>query len=636
MMIPYKHNLAAETASWDQVADAAQSERLLNAYLRETAVSNPAAVPGDGLLSELPSALKDALKEGGRPLLLRLPATGVVIAGTLAYISSIGHHKYGTGLWIRRGSDAREEQRGFREMSGSLDLAQVLLGEIAASEARPERAEEAALMGAKMLEQIRGSLARTECYLRCNGAKHHATLEQQRGVGLVRAAEQALLLGHPFHPSPKSSQGFTHRDSELYSPELGAEFQLHYFSADPSIVEERTVGFVEESGLFSSTVIEEASRRLGEEYHHYILLPCHPWQAEYVKRLGEVSSLLASRRLIELGPLGEKLFPTSSVRTVWGEDAPAIYKLPLNVRITNFVRVNPTIQLRRALDASRIVTRALAAGMPYPDLVVIPERSYRTLATGDEGLASSFGVLFRHNPLCEQQGGRYDEAAAPLVVAALLEKRSDAVDAPLWGMIKLAATARSMPLNEAFITSWLERYVGISLIPLLWLFLEHGISLEAHVQNSLLALEQGWPRTLAVRDLEGASISRSRAHLYLSEQLVEDDSPALYADEEAWMRFKYYIIVNHFGHVIHTVGYHSRRSEKELWHVVRECIASSQLFLNPAYRPWLLDLLTGETLPVKANFISCYRQRGENPLYIDLPNPLNMASYEDRLVDWRR
>ncbi|MNR35630.1 Ferric iron reductase FhuF-like transporter [compost metagenome] len=121
----------------------------------------------------------------------------------------------------------------------------------------------------------------------------------------------------------------------------------------------------------------------------------------------------------------------------------------------------------------------------------------------------------------------------------------------------------------------------------------------------------------------------------MSEEIVAADSPALYSDEEAWMRFKYYIIVNHFGHVIHTIAYHSKRSEKELWHVMRECIATSELFLNSAYRPWLLDLLTGEALPVKANFISCYRQRGENPLYIDLPNPMNMASYEDRLVDWR-
>ncbi len=36
----------------------------------------------------------------------------------------------------------------------------------------------------------------------------------------------------------------------------------------------------------------------------------------------------------------------------------------------------------------------------------------------------------------------------------------------------------------------------------------HGIGLEAHTQNSLVALDDGWPARFVVRDLEGVSLNR--------------------------------------------------------------------------------------------------------------------------------
>ena len=56
--------------------------------------------------------------------------------------------------------------------------------------------------------------------------------------------------------------------------------------------------------------------------------------------------------------------------------------------------------------------------------------------------------------------------------------------------------------------AWLERYLEVSLRPLTRLLVRHGIGLEAHTQNSLVALDDGWPARFVVRDLEGVSLNR--------------------------------------------------------------------------------------------------------------------------------
>src|SRR5207253_1436612 len=42
------------------------------------------------------------------------------------------------------------------------------------------------------------------------------------------AAEQSIRFGHPFHPAPKASPGFTAADLDRYAPEVGASFPLHW------------------------------------------------------------------------------------------------------------------------------------------------------------------------------------------------------------------------------------------------------------------------------------------------------------------------------------------------------------------------------------------------------------------------
>ncbi len=53
---------------------------------------------------------------------------------------------------------------------------------------------------------------------------------------LFLAAEQALLLGHPLHPTPKSREGLSEAEARRYSPELRGSFPLHWMAVAPSLL----------------------------------------------------------------------------------------------------------------------------------------------------------------------------------------------------------------------------------------------------------------------------------------------------------------------------------------------------------------------------------------------------------------
>lgn len=604
-------------ASGRDRAEAAAVERLLNAYLRELGIPDPRLIPTNPALTALPRDLSSLLRAQGTPMRLTLLTTRRVLLGIITYHSPSGHHQYGSHFWV--GSITGSP---YRPISNTLELARLLLAEVAAKEPDVSRRETRQHI---LLQGIKNSIEKTTLYVERALQNQRPRLDPNAEDGFL-AAEQALVFGHPFHPTPKSSAGFSHAHLEHYAPEFGASFPLHYFAASPDLVMEDFLPGMRE-GVVPAAIQARAFDFLGSARRNWVLLPCHPWQAHYLHRLPEATALLQEGRLCHLGSLGGPVYPTSSVRTIWDPGHSYYFKLPLNVRITNFVRTNPLDHLRRSMDASRLV-HTLRRELPLANFTVLLEVGYRTvlpLAWASEGrheLSARFGVLFRETPLFTTS------VASPMVLAALLETSPHDNEPVLIQVVRRAAGTRSFPLPPVLVAEWLRRYLDISLLPLLWLFVHHGISLEAHVQNTLIAFQDGWPARLYLRDLEGASISRdrARAHAFYQGQLPED-SPALYADEEAWKRLQYYFFVNHLGHLLFTLARYTGGDEGQLWQVVRTLLQQkAALFQTQAGDRYLEELLSGSTLPAKANLLSCFQERGETPLYVQIPNPINKVN----------
>lgn len=552
------------------LAERAAQQRLLNAFLRET---GHAAAPCG-------------------PLRVPLPAAAAVLLGTLAHRSVFGHHIYGPEFRVQH------ERPGSPPVPLDHDgLVRLLLAELDARAGSGSGNDRCAQLSA----QIENSVARTSRYLARGRPPAPPPTDP---AALTRHAEQTLLFGHPFHPTPKSAEGFDEDDLARYAPELGASFPLCFLAVAPELLVERRVG----PGPWVPPEVAAAARRaLGPDRRDRALLPVHPWQARYLLRQQPVEDLVAQGLLVPLGALGAEVYPTSSVRTVCDPDFPTAWKLPLHVRITNFVRTNPMDHVRRAADAS-LLLGALRRGWVQHGFDVLLETGYRTVNHPE--LADDLAVLYREH-LFARRG------EAPRVVAGLLEEYPDA-EPDLVREVRRAGRCPSGPVPAEHVAEWLRRYLRISLLPLLALFRADGVSLEAHVQNSLVHLDDGWPVRFFVRDMEGISVSRQR--LAGRAELLAADSPVLYPESEAWMRLKYYVLTNHIGHLVNVLARGCGADEQRLWRVLREVLRSDVADCCTE------DLLQSPTLPAKANLTSRFTGRGERPLYVQVPNPIREVS----------
>ncbi|WP_432262738.1 IucA/IucC family protein [Cupriavidus sp. TMH.W2] len=563
-------------------------EQFFNTYCRETGIVDPRLATH--LPAPVPAALQSTLgrwrAEGLEPAVLTLADRNGGhrwLAAALAYVSPIGYHRLADAV-LSEGS-AFAPLRRTEKLADAITEALAHAYPQSAATNWPERF--AALM--------KNGVQKVRLY-------HREAPEPQAPSRFI-AAEQGLRFGHIFHATSKASEGFCDDELKRYAPELGAAFQLHYFAVASEMLES---GAIDGQPLPIDPAVMEAAADLLRE-GDYRLLPCHPWQAAQLLAHREILPLLASRAMISLGPLGELAWATSSVRTVWLPQQQRFLKLALDIRITNFVRNNPPEHVRRALDASRAIAMLPEAARSSRHFTVLAETGYAVLAMPDSALRASTAVIFR-------QGMTGPHADAAQVLATVLEEPAHGAGI-LDGLLREALGHNP---REPDIRHWWSRYLGVTLLPLARLFADHGVSLEAHLQNSMVAFEGGWPVHGYVRDMEGASISRAR---FARAAEFDADSPAMYTEEAALHRFAYYVLVNHVGHFIACLARTGRCDEATLWQDTAAALDAG----GPLLRQLLASLQGLPTLPAKANMLSCFGRHGETPAWAGVPNFLASA-----------
>lgn len=560
-------------------------EQYLNTYCRETGYFDPRLPAGSEVPIELYPYVNAWRAAGWMPYLITFPQTGHQLAGALTYFSPIGYHRLAPYAWVYRHGGW---QALTTDATPLIDLiADALAGSHRAGRDQPGKLAECS--GSRLKASMRNSIERVRRF-----HLHRPPAGRSHFI----AAEQALRFGHVFHVTSKAAEGFSEEDMERYAPELGASFRLHYFAVTADMLETRTINGVApaidpEVALFTKDLLGGGN---------YGIIPCHPWQANYLLGVPEIRALMESGKLISLGPLGEVAWPTSSVRTVWLPRQNLFLKLSLNIRITNFIRNNPSDQVRRALDASSALSLLPGGVAEQPGFRVLRDTASQTLRLPSETLRAACAVVHREAMTpCEA------EHVQPIV--AVLEEPANG-EIPLLALLR--GSAGGKPLSERLIRLWWKRYLDTTLLPLLHLFLEYGISLEAHLQNTLIAFRDGWPVRGYVRDMEGASISRSR---FPFPDCLPGDSPALYPEEQAWHRFQYYVLVNHIGHIIACLAREGLTAEATLWRDTADALSE----MND---PLVRQLLLQPALPAKANMLSSFYEHGETPSWVEIPNPL--------------
>ncbi|ELY84580.1 IucA/IucC family protein [Natrinema altunense] len=589
-----------------RIARDATMHSFLNCYCHET---------GTGEFVPAADTPIDRAPASGLVLRLPLATQGIECFAPVAYRSPTGRHLFELPASYRAGSDGEPVELDYAT------LATLVTKELELTRgADPNRDD--------LLERVVRSCRNVERYVDAR-ADDGETLYGPDFT--FREAEQSLVFGHLRHPTPKSRRGME-RDAERYAPELEGSFRLHYVRADPDIVEsdsardDSAAAWVREA-LRDDPAVDESVLEDSLAADD-VLLPVHPWQADRLFERPDVQGLVSAGKLESIGPLGREFYPTTSVRTLYAPASPFMVKGSLAVEITNSVRTNERPELERGVAISDLLATELGDDLRnrYPDFDVVRDPAYLTIdpdAVDADG-ESGFEVVLRENPF------RGEDARRATPVVALCQ------DAIGDGRSRLGRIVASIADREgrdpaAVSEEWFRRYLAISIRPLLWLYLERGIGLEAHQQNSVLTLDEaGYPDEFRYRDNQGYYFPESAA------ERLEDICPGVgeragtvCPDAVADERIRYYVVLNNALGVINAFGTAGLVDEGRLLDVLRAELESLREFDRPGTA--ILDpLLESETVPCKANLLTRFRgldeldapSLDEQSVYADVRNPL--------------
>lgn len=570
------------------VAEHAHLEALLRCWLRETGTAVSAG-----------------------PLTVPLPSTGLALTTTVRHRSPTDWHRFGPVRLVRAdGSPAGPDAAADPVLTVAL-----VATEVAA------RSGSAGAHTADLVERTAESVRRVAAFV----ASARSRPEPPDGVDGFLDAEQALLLGHLHHPAPKSRDGISDAEAAVYSPELRGRFPLFWFAADPSVVSHDAEPTDELGGGLGGRDAVALMRDLaGVSIGDAIPVPAHPWQAAALLLSDRISALVDAGLLRPLGPSGEPWWPTSSLRTVYRPDTGVMLKLSLGLRITNSRRESTDTELRRGVEVHRLIEAGYgsATAAAHPSFGITRDPAWLAVDEPDRpggGTVTGLDVAVREVP---------SGIADLRCLAGLVAPRPGRLS-------RLGELVAGQGAGAA--RRWVADYTDLVLVPMLRLYAETGIGLEAHQQNTLVRLDSAGRVTGgAYRDNQGYYLASSRLPAVLA--VTGDPSSTLAVVDDAVVddRLTYYLLRNQALAVIGCLGVDGCSDERALLSVMVDRLTAAAPELaaaGPDGDRLVHRWLGADTLPCKANLLTRLHGIDEvlapldaQSVYLDTPNPLREAA----------
>ncbi|THK36172.1 IucA/IucC family siderophore biosynthesis protein [Ensifer sp. MPMI2T] len=555
---------------------------------------------------EYPDRVRWSDESGRSRFSLTFPEDGGTLDLPVLYRSPTGHHLFGEPVTITG-------KKGPQAIS--------IVEAITAVIARLEPSAAAKEGRADLLKRAHSSRLLIEAALEARAADLAGLVGDE--LSFI-AAEQGLIAGHGIHPCPKCREGMTEAEEHRYSPEFAAGFPMRWFAVERSLFH---TGHSEGSPSAEDWLkramgndLDALSARLPEG--DFALLPVHPWQAEHMLKDPAVAVLVADGRLIDCGEAGKPWFPTSSVRTLYRPDAPFMLKVSLGVGITNSVRVNLARELLRGDDMYRFRHHRLWQDLSraYPGLTLVPDPAYMGVKI-DGVVVDGLSVSMRENPFTGADAGRNVS-----LLAALCEHLPGR-GSRLGPLIRKRARLEGRPL-DAVARDWFERFLTVFVRPVVGLYLRHGIAMEAHQQNILIEIGDGYPIGVFYRDNQGF-FHHERAHKALVEALpgLGEPSESVFGEEAVDERLLYYAFINSVLGMVGALGREGLVDETVLLSMLRSELLRLEALEGANSR--LVRKMLAPTLQCKANLRTRLARMDElvGPLetqsvYLELKNPL--------------
>jgi len=322
-------------------------------------------------------------------------------------------------------------------------------------------------------------------------------------------SEQAGLLGNMAHPSAKSRWELDPAQTNAYAPEAQAHFALRWLAVDPALVRSDHAGeasaaelverLLREDPAVDAAALDAALADLGDR----VLLPVHPWELEHLRGQKLVATLLEDGRIADLGALGSQVSPTASLATVYNADWSWQLTFPLHVRLTDDAHIAGPQELQRAVDLARELDgeAGAQAGAVAPQLTMLQDPAY--LAVQIDGVpVEGLSAQLREN----RWRGDCDADVSALEV--LVQDHPFGGTSRLGQIVARIAQESDRPVAEVA-REWFARYTEVTIVPLLRLYAELGLSVQTDRQNTLLELDGGWPAHAVLRDTRGSIVGQA-------------------------------------------------------------------------------------------------------------------------------
>lgn len=438
-------------------------------------------------------------------------------------------------------------------------------------------------------------------------------------------SEQALIIGHNFHPTPKSRDEFNDQDMLHYSPEFSGIFCLDWFVAVPSIVSQKCAASFAEQKWTEELFLQDFAQTQSVQdllAKSMIPIPMHPWQLKNLTQIPLIQQYIEKGSLIYVGKSKLNWNPTSSLRTVYRDESPYMLKFSMSLKMTNSIRILLDHEIARGLLLHDVLSTENGQRFldEHPNFKIITEPASICLKDTDGNPINESIVVCRENPFCGQA------ALGKVMLATLIQ------DDPLGGknlLQKLISKMVSQDSIHVRLKNWFSAYLNIAMKPLFIAYANYGVVMEAHQQNLILDIKDGFPVAAYFRDCQDHAYSEL-GHLLFATEVpgISKDAGSVVHEQVASRFFAYQVILNSTFNVITSLAASNEIDERELLNDLREFLEGIREMgvRDPLCLNYLLD---EQKLMHKGNFL--YSLKGVNDNHV-AKDPLSLYTPVENLI----
>lgn len=400
--------------------------------------------------------------------------------------------------------------------------------------------------------------------------------------------DQCVTLGHPFHPMTKTKLGFSFEEVLNYAPEF-----RNYVKIIPVITESEVSHFGE------LKLPDDFMKQLREAAAQYniknpSIIFIHEWQLKHY--INQYDSLLNNNKCIPVESLSINGHPLLSFRSLYVPKFKCVIKTAVHAQATSAVRNVSPASIHNGVLLGKYVSKLYEQ---YDGCFTQQDVGGTSLQQSPH--ENKLSYMIRKEITCESH--QYAVVCASLISKSFITDQAIVVEA-----IDIIRHHQRIS-REAAVMIFFEKYTHILIKATYRLMLEHDISLEAHMQNSSVILEEGVPKAIYIRDFGGVRISDDTINI--------DKRTGLYTDtfEDLLAVFTHAVLYNHLFQLIKPLS--SIVDENQLYDIIYKEINENNNVFIPS-----INILEQPKLKVKSLLKMRLYGDSYDYKYSEVTNPL--------------